>query len=163
MSASGSKGDFAQKQRKLKQLSSQRPGVLLSRGFSLMHEQLGTIFDGATHTSEDSSNLTPVATRYLLSVVVPQLGEREIGYDRLRELRTLAHSLDLIVQGRAAQSGDVLVQRFKPILMSLRDKSDLASRWIELISQEVFPGQLVVMKLLLRVPLRSRMQSQKNF
>ena len=136
----GGKSDFAKKQRRLKELSARRPGVLMSRGFALMHEQLGTIFDGGGRREEEASILTPVATRYLLSVVVPHIGEDAIGSEKMRELRTAAHCLDLLVQGKAAQAGDLMTQRLKALLMTLRDKSDLASRYLELIAFETFPG-----------------------
>ena len=45
----------------------------------------------------------------------------------------------MIVEGRTAESADVLMQRFKGILMSIRDKSDAASRWIELLPLEDAP------------------------
>lgn len=136
----GGKSDFAKKQRRLKELSARRPGVLMSRGFALMHEQLGAIFDGEGRREEEASILSPVATRYLLSVVVPHMGEDLIGSEKMRELRTAAHCLDLLVQGKAAQAGDLMTQRLKALLMTLRDKSDLASRYLELIAFETFPG-----------------------
>ena len=142
----GGRSDFAKKQRRLKELSSRKPGVLMSRGFALMHEQLGTIFDGGGHHEEEASILTPVATRYLLSVVVPQLGEDAIGNEKMRELRTAAHCLDLLVQGKTAQAGDLMTQRLKALLMTLRDKSDLASRYLELIAFETFPGATTSME-----------------
>lgn len=117
-------------------MSQQHPGKLLEKGFSTMHEQIGTFFGSLN--KEASTTLSPVAVRYLLSFAMPQF-QGGISPERYRELRTLATCLDMIVEGRAAEGADVLMQRFKGILMSIRDKSDAASRWIELLPFEDAP------------------------
>ena len=126
----------AGRQRKLRQMSQQHPGKLLEKGFATMHEQIGTFFGSLN--KEASKALSPVAVRYLLSFAMPQF-QGGISPERYRELRTLATCLDMIVEGRTAESADVLMQRFKGILMSIRDKSDAASRWIELLPLEDAP------------------------
>lgn len=119
----------AGKQRKLRQLSERRPGRLLSTGYKKMHDQVGTHYGGL---SDHKNVLQPVALRYLLSFALPQM-QGGISHDRYRELRSIATSLDLLVEGRTGMAGDLLMQRFKSILMSLRDGSDAAARWIELL------------------------------
>lgn len=63
----------------------------------------------------------------------PQL----VGEERLRELRTVASVLDMIVSGRILGAGDMLAQRFKAVLMSIRDQSTAASKYLELIPVEL--------------------------
>ena len=132
----GKKSGAAVRQRKLRQYSEKKPGKLLSAGYQRMHEQIGTFFDGVTLDKKQS--LTPVAVRYLLSFAMPQFSSG-ISADKYRELRTLASALDLIVVGKTGQGGDVLLQRFKSLLMALRDGTDAASRWIELLPGDELP------------------------
>lgn len=63
--------DLLGKQRRLKKLSSDKPGSLLARGFGLMHEQLGTLHGDKGGTSSQEDMLQPAALRYLLSSALP--------------------------------------------------------------------------------------------
>eukprot|EP00438_Fugacium_kawagutii_P004070 Skav200561 [mRNA] locus=scaffold2256:136068:151169:+ [translate_table: standard] len=133
-------GDLAYKQRKLKKLSEERPGALLTRGYAVIHEQLGTLFGSGSSGSRDTASvLQPGALRYLLTCALPLVNTRMVGEQRLRELRTLATSLDLVVAGKATEAADYLMQRYKSILMAMRDGSDAASRFLELIPGETYP------------------------
>ena len=124
----------AMKQRQLRQLSERKPGKILKMGFASMHEQVGTYFG----RDANKDVLTPVALRYLLSYALPQI-RGGISHDRYRELRTLATCLDHMVAGQAGQAGDLLLQRYKALLMTQRDGSDAASRYIELLPEEEMP------------------------
>ena len=42
-----------------------------------------------------------------------------------------------MVDGKTSQAGDVLVQRFKSLLMALRGGTDTAAKWIELLPNDV--------------------------
>ena len=53
--------------------------------------------------------------RYLSTVLIPRHGEQLIGMRNLRELRTLALSLDCLLAGRVETTGDILVQRWKAV------------------------------------------------
>ena len=123
------------KQRKLRQLSEKKPGRLLQTGYASMHEQVGTYF-GNDEANKDV--LTPVALRYLLSYALPQF-RNGVSHDKYRELRTLATCLDHLVAGQTGQAGDFLLQRYKALLMTQRDGSDAASRFIELLPEEDMP------------------------
>ena len=127
------------RQRKLRKLSADKPGTLLVRGFNLMHEQLGTLFGDAGGGSSHEESLQPAALRYLLTSALPQTNMKRLGEERLRELRTLATTLDQVVAGRVAMAGDTLMQRFKSLLMAVRDNSTAASRYLELIPMEAYP------------------------
>ena len=64
----GKDGDLLSRQRKLRKLSHDRPGVLLTSGFALMHEQLGTLYGDSTASGGSAKEvLQPAAVRYLLS------------------------------------------------------------------------------------------------
>lgn len=136
----GSKsGDLMSRQKKLRRLSSERPGLLLLRGFSLMHEQLGTLHGeiGGEGSAEDM--LRPAALRYLLTSAFAQMNLQQVGEQNLREMRTLASALDLLVGGKVSMAGDMMMQRLKSILMGIRDNSTAASRYLELIPMETYP------------------------
>lgn len=119
-------GDLMSRQRRLRKVSAERPGALLTRGFALMHEQLGTLHGDSTSAGSKEDVLQPGALRYLLSSALPMTDVKKIGEERMRELRTLATTLDLVVGGKMSTVGDYLMQRFKSILMSLRDGSTAA-------------------------------------
>lgn len=127
------KGSAASKQKKLRQFSEKHPGRLMTSGFKTMHDQVGT-HDGGV--SNKQLALTPVMVRYLLSFALPQF-QGGISPDKYRELRTIATAVDLMVEGRTSQAGDVLVQRFKSLLMALRDGTDTAAKWLELLPNDV--------------------------
>ena len=133
----GGSSKAAGKQRKLKRLSETKPGVLLSKGFYMMHEQLGSLY-GEDHRGKGSDVLSPVALRYLLTVCLPQFKEG-VSEVKMRELRTIATALDHLVSGRNGEAGDLLVQRMKSILMTMRDGSDTAARWLELLPVQTYP------------------------
>ena len=105
------------------------------QGYASMHEQVGTYF-GNDEANKDV--LTPVALRYLLSYALPQF-RNGVSHDKYRELRTLATCLDHLVAGQTGQAGDFLLQRYKALLMTQRDGSDAASRFIELLPEEDMP------------------------
>eukprot|EP00438_Fugacium_kawagutii_P008892 Skav234759 [mRNA] locus=scaffold2327:79052:85672:+ [translate_table: standard] len=132
--------DMASKQRKLRKLSQNNPGCLLLRGYSLMHETLGTLYGSGSSSSKDAEQIPqPAATRYLLTCALPQIDVRQLGEEKLRELRTLSTALDCLVSGHPSNAGDVLMQRLKSILMGIRDNTNAASRYLEIIPSELFP------------------------
>jgi hypothetical protein len=133
------KHDLTSRQRKLRKLSADNPGTLLVRGFTLMHEQLGTLYGDAASTVSKAEALQPAALRYLLTTAIPQMDPKQVGEETMRELRTLASTLDLVVSGRVLMPADILMQRYKSILMSIRDHSTAASKYLELIPLELHP------------------------
>ena len=125
----GDKGSAAGQQRKLRQYSEKHPGRLLTNGFRMMHDQIGTRYGGSASKQQA---LSPVMVHYLLSFALPQF-QGGISQDEYRELRTIATSVDLMIKGKTSQAGDALVQRFKSLLMGLRDGTDAASKLLELL------------------------------
>lgn len=130
--------DLAHKQKRLRKMSQAKPGCLLTKGFQLMHEQLGTLFGDRPGSTSHDELLHPAALRYLMSSALPLMDVRKVGEEKLRELRTLATSLDMIVAGRVGQAGDHLMQRMKSLLMGIRDGTSTASRYLELIPMELY-------------------------
>eukprot|EP00438_Fugacium_kawagutii_P029614 Skav202657 [mRNA] locus=scaffold1791:57070:68236:+ [translate_table: standard] len=97
---SGSSKGLMSRQRKLRRIAENKPGALLVRGFQVLHEQLGTLYGGSSSSSKGADAvLQPGALRYLLTAAIPQLDLRQVGEHRLRELRTVATALDLMVGG----------------------------------------------------------------
>lgn len=136
----GSKdGELMSKQKRLKKLSAAKPGSLLARGFGLMHEQLGTLFGDKSGNASHEDLLQPAALRYLLSSALPLMDIKKVGEEKMRELRTLATSLDYLVSGKVGQSGDIQMQRMKSILMGIKDGTTTASRYLELVPIELYP------------------------
>ena len=131
----GGKKSAASKQRRLRLLSQKKPGHLMKLGYGTMHDHVGTHFGGG---EKSAGNLSPVALRYLLTFAMPQFSGG-VSHNRYRELRTLATALDHIVVGRTGEAGDLLLQRFKSILMSIRDGTDQASKWLELLPLDEAP------------------------
>lgn len=125
-------GRSEKQQRKLRAISEANPGMLMLRGFEAMHEQLGTFYGGEEVTGDKA--MAPAVLRYILTVAVPQM-EGGVSDGRLRELRTLGQALDYLVVGHTGRAGDLLMQRTKAVLMALRDKSDVAAKWLELLPQ----------------------------
>ena len=127
------------RQRKLRRLSVEKPGTLLLKGFTLMHEQLGTLHGEVGGEGSTEDLLKPAALRYLLTTAFTQMNLQQVGEENLREMRTLASALDLLVGGKVSMAGDMLMQRLKSILMGIRDNSTAASRYLELIAMEIYP------------------------
>ena len=97
--AGSSGSDLASKQRKLRRLAADKPGALLLRGYALMHEQLGSMYGIPGAERDPDKVLQPGAMRYLLTCALPLMDLHQLGEERIRELRTLATGLDLIVSG----------------------------------------------------------------
>eukprot|EP00438_Fugacium_kawagutii_P004132 Skav211256 [mRNA] locus=scaffold3676:135811:142394:+ [translate_table: standard] len=136
----GSSGNMASKQRKLRRMSQENPGCLLLRGYCLMHETLGALYGSGGGSSRDAEKvLQPAAVRYLLTCALPQIDTRLLGEEKMRELRTLSTALDSLVSGQASSAADVMMQRFKSILIGIRDNTTAASKYLEIIPSELFP------------------------
>lgn len=93
-----------------------------------MHEQLGTLYGEVGKEGTADEVLKPAALRYLLTSAFTQMNLNQVGEETLRELRTLASTLDLLVAGKVSMAGDMMMQRMKSVLMGLRDNSTAASR-----------------------------------
>jgi len=111
-----------------------------------MQEHLGANF--GDFQGEDAK-LSPVVTRYLLTVIIPAIGPKNFPGQSLREMRTIALAVDMLLKGRSDSCGDVLLQRFKSLCMQVRDNSDKFGPQIELL-----PDDLPATHRIWRQPLR---------
>ena len=119
------------KRRRLRKIADDKPGKLLMDSLQGLHEQLGSV------TGEEASDsLSPVLVRYLLTMVVPSFPGKLHGTEKYRELRTLAQAVDLLLKGKVDAVGDLLVQRFKSLVMGLRDGTEKFGHVLELIPEE---------------------------
>ena len=102
-----------------------------------MREQVGEIF-GDEELNEDK--YAPVVNRYLLSVLLPNYPAKHQHEDRLREMRTLALGLDMILRGKIDGAADLFMQRFKSLSMALRDGDPRYGRYLELLPEDLIGG-----------------------
>ena len=110
------------------------PGRLTSRLLLKMQNLLAK--EGAPINQERPGNMTPAtATAYLLTILIPTHRER-LGVRLLREMRTIAGSIDEIARGNPEAAGDVLSQRLKALELQLVDNSWQRAQFLELIPQE---------------------------
>ena len=128
-------GGWQSKRRRYKKIADESPGKLMMMALEDMQEHLGAYVGEALN---DDQKLNPVVTRYLMSVIVPTLGGKTIGPDRMREMRTLALGVDLLLKGCPESAGDVFLQRFKSLAMQVRDGSSQFGPQIELLPEDVF-------------------------
>ena len=75
--------------------------------------------------------------RYLLSMVLPSHPIKEMGENKYRELRTICQALDCLLKERLESAGDILMQRYKSIVMGLRDQSERFGHYLEIIAEEM--------------------------
>jgi hypothetical protein len=124
----GVPGGLAAKRAHYRRVAAEHPGRLFRAGLTTMAEQLSPL-DGGEYSSE----VPPIALKYLLTTFLPQNPVKAIGSDMYRQLRTLAEAMDALIEGRVPAALDLLMQRFKACQLSLQDRSWAAARWLELI------------------------------
>jgi hypothetical protein len=76
-------------------------------------------------------NLEPIVLQYLTTVL--EITHPTMGARNNREFHTLSRAIDYLVDGKVAEAGDLLVQRFKAIEMSITDKSWAVAEHLELL------------------------------
>ena len=126
----------SQKSRQLQliEYAEKYPGRLTARLLGKMRQVLAR--EETPLNQQQGQNLTPpVASAYFLTVILNQYKDR-INLRTSRELRSLAKSLDLIVQNAPERAADVLAQRIKSIEVSLADQSWGRAQHVELIPAE---------------------------
>ena len=72
--------------------------------------------------------------QYLVTVYHQRHSPEQVGLRNAREMRTIAESLDAILEGNIARAGDVLVQRLKAIEVAVSDGSWAVAQHHELIA-----------------------------
>jgi hypothetical protein len=122
------------KHREIMKMHQRRPGKLGQSGLRLM---AGFLEERTGESREEK--LPAVALKYLLMVLIPARaaaagkdGER-LSPGMIRQLRTVATAIDMLVRGRQLESLDVLVQRYKALEMSLQDGGWSNAQHLELL------------------------------
>ena len=110
------------KRRRLRNMSEDKPGKLLMLALQGFHEQLGM-----TIGEETKDPLSPIMVRYVPSMVMPSFPGKLNGGEKYREL---------LLKGKVESEGDVMVQRFKSLVMGLRDGTEKFGHYLELIPDE---------------------------
>ena len=111
-------------------IAEKQPGKLLELGLDELKKYVRA---RGVRDSEDGELLPAQVVRYLTSVFHHTHPPDEIGINKTRELRTLAEGLDHLLEGRIAQAGDLLMQRFTAVEMSVTQKSWEQAKHLELI------------------------------
>ena len=130
----GGGSSWERKKRRYKKIADENPGKLLLTALEDMQEHLGS-YIGEPQTGEEK--MSPIVTRYLMSVILPTVGHHNISPQILRELRTLSMGLDLLLKGKSDSCGDVMIQRFKSLAMQLRDNSEKFGPHLELLPEDL--------------------------
>ena len=124
-------GKEAQKYEPLVEKSRRHPGKLLRSGLEQMSRFL------AQRVGEDAvaeSWRDQKVSAYLSQVLFTQHPPASIGMRNARELTTLSMALDLLMEQRFAELGDLLMQRMKAVEVSLTEGWSVANH------QELIPG-----------------------
>ena len=126
----------------MQELARHHPGVLLQKGLAMMKRYMDPMRGGGgAGELKDGKELPPIVTAYLTTVlqVIRGQGGGSLGLRTQREMRTLAESIDDLLQGKVVQAADRLMQRFRALeLASSEGGSWNVARHLELIP----PGEV---------------------
>ena len=117
-------------QLKLLSYSRKYPGRLASRMLLKMAQATARGLEGAS-----KSKTPPVAMNHLLTVLQPTL-QSKLGMCTLREMKTLARSLDLLALGQIGGAADLLCQRIKALERSAVEGHWQSAQFLELLPPE---------------------------
>eukprot|EP00435_Cladocopium_sp_Y103_P037986 s305_g10.t1 len=97
---------------RLRRVHQKYPGKIASLSLLRMRELVAMTL-GRGSAEESDNPLPPMATPYLIQVLFNRYHQGEIPMRTMRELRTVAAVIDLVVTNDPLRALDVLVQRFK--------------------------------------------------
>ena len=106
------------------------PGAMLAAGMNAIRRFLRTR-GGA---GDDSEVETESVVAYLTAIFHGHHPPGEVGLRSTRELRTIAESIDALNEGRLAAVGDILMQRFKALEVSVKDGNWQLAQQLELVA-----------------------------
>ena len=107
-SYSGESTEVFAEEHKIRRVAKKAPGLLAAQALKEMQGALLTSTGGIWH--QEDSELQPLSIQYYRQAMAPRLQGAPS-----REALTLGFAIDLILQGRVAESADCLVQRLKSI------------------------------------------------
>ena len=117
---------------RLRRVHQKYPGKIASLSLLRMRELVAMTLGRGT--AEESENPLPaVATPYLIQVLFSRYPAGEVPIRTMRELRTVAAVIDLVVSNDPLRALDVLVQRFKALELAHEQQSWAQASQLELI------------------------------
>jgi len=119
--------------RSVQKLAREQPGVLLRQGLEMMSKYLDPLAGGGGATQKQMV-LEPKVVRYLttMSAAARHTG---VGLRNERELRTLAESIDALLEGDLCKAGDILMMRFKAVEFAATESDWSAAKFLEVIPE----------------------------
>ena len=129
-SSSSVEGDLGllQDRNKVQLLAEVAPGVLTEE--SLQHMKTHVLQASGSTWAMDSDSLPPIVSQYMRSHIAPRASG-----GILREVVTIAHALDLLLQARPAEAADTLSQRLKSLELTISGQPWATSQKIEVVPQ----------------------------
>ena len=119
----------------LQEYAEKRPGRLTARMLQKMMSLMSRSGTPANQLNPVHDRTPPVATPYLLTVVLPTYREK-VTMRLLRELKTLSYALDFLALGQGERASDILAQRMKALELVLSDQGWNRAQFLELIPPE---------------------------
>eukprot|EP00435_Cladocopium_sp_Y103_P004459 s2071_g1.t1 len=120
---------------RLRRVHQKMPGKLASLSLLRMQE-LVMQAQGRGTAVEQKEQLPAVATGYMASVFQPQQSQMAVGVRTLREMKTVAHTIDLLCLNDPLRALDVLVQRFKALELAHKQQSWVQAAQLELVLED---------------------------
>ena len=114
----------------VRELAQESPGQLFQEGVREVHRLLG-------HRGVASENEAASLVTYLTSVFHGSYSQESVGVRTTKELRTIAEALDLLQSGDLPTLGDILMQRFKSLELSVIDRSFATGSKLELTPERL--------------------------
>ena len=111
-SCSSDEGLGREDESKVRRTAATKPGALLRSGLVVMQRHVGRQVEDCE--AVDAVQAKGLAAACLAAALKPNAGSR-LSFGALRELQSLAEALDLLMRGRVASAGDVLIQRFRAV------------------------------------------------
>ena len=119
----------------LQEYAEKRPGRLTARMLQKMSTLMSRSGTPANQMNPVQDRTPPVATPYLLTVILPMYKEK-LNLRLLRELKTLSYALDFMALGQGERASDILAQRIKALELVLSDQGWNRAQFLELIPPE---------------------------
>ena len=145
---------------KVRRTAATKPGALLLSGLIMMQPHLGRQVEDCE--AVDAVQAKGLAAAYLATALKPQAGGR-FSFGALRELQSLAEAVDLLMRGRLASVGDVLIQRFRAVeAASLEEGGWSVARHLELLPEAAVSSMSSGLRGVAVKAERARLQLRRN-
>lgn len=119
--------DLLDDKSKIQRLAILAPGLLAMQGVTKMKENINQA--GGTPWGLDDSSIPPISLQYTRQFLLPRASQA-----MSRELLTLSHVLDYLLQGRCAEAADAACQRLKALEMVQQGQNWATAAKVEVVS-----------------------------